>query len=133
MQCACEVERQGVRERCGAVLRIKASKPSLMLTYMVSSFLQVEKLNSAMKEGVLRMIKEEEGEKAALQEVSFNTRSSGSGSGGGSEEGGGTLSEYLSFALSCATGYQEQPSSSSSASSGIRWNPTSPTTTSSRR
>lgn len=91
-----------------------------------------------MKEGVLRMIQEEEGEEMGGQGVSFSTRASsksspssnriGNGSGGG--EGGGTLSDYLSFALSCATGYDQ---SAAQDSSGIRWNPTSPPPTSSRR
>jgi len=83
----------------------------------------VEKLNSAMKEGVLRMIREEEGEDAAKTGVNFNTKG-GTSSASSSEDV--SLSDYLSFALSCATGYREPEHDSS----GIRWNPTSPSATS---
>ena len=83
---------------------------------------QVEKLNNAMKEGVLRMIMDEEGDTSATstpgKPVNFTPRSSVSPATGSSG-----LSDYLSFALSCATGYQD---SAAQDSSEIRWNPSSP-------
>ena len=62
---------------------------------------------------MLRMIQEEEGEDA--KGVNFNT-------GGDSDSGGGGISDYLSFALACATGYEE-PRHINNSTSGIHWNP----------
>lgn len=95
----------------------------LNLSIIYGFVVQVEKLNNAMKQGVLRMIQEEEGEAAANQGVNFGTKS-GSASSPNSE--GSSISDYLSFALSCATGYDEPAHDSS----GIRWNPTTPPATS---
>lgn len=74
---------------------------------------------------MLRMIQEEEGEAAPA--VNFSAPSSSSSLGGGG------LGEYLSFALACATGYEEPPPPQPRdfSSSGIRWNPTGPPASSS--
>lgn len=73
---------------------------------------ELEKLNAAMKKGVMRMIEEEEGTSSA------NGRSNRAAA---REEGTG-LTDYLSFALSCATGapYDEE---SNRNKSEIQWKP----------
>ena len=74
-----------------------------------------------MKEGVLRMIKEEEEDASSSIKSSTQVDSS--------SDKGSTLSDYFAFALSCATGApshmapMSDSSMSSMSSTDMQWNP----------